>query len=350
MAMLGIEFMGDVPFRQVYIHGLVRDADKQKMSKTKGNVIDPLIVTEQYGTDAVRMALLSGAAPGTDIVFTSERLQSSRAFANKLWNAARFILSSEGEPAPPALEDRWIVSRLNTCAGEMNKAIEKHRYHEAAHLVWHFIYDDFCDWYIELKKVHGTGYNNAITVFEEALRLLHPCMPFITEELWHRIGEHEGHSISTQPYPEYKETLADPDAEKEIGLLQDVVTAARGIRADLGLDPKLPLTGTITVPVNFVVVEKLARVKLTVGDVPKTGAIRNTAAFDLALEVPHAQQEAQTKRIAKELEQLEKNIANSHRQLNDESFMSKAPAKVIDSIRAKLAEYEKQRDKLNGSN
>src|ERR1700691_5092620 len=178
MSMLGIEFMGDVPFRQVYIHGLVRDAEKQKMSKTKGNVIDPLVVTEEYGTDAVRMALLTGAAPGTDIVFTVDRIDSARAFANKIWNAARFIFlnmeRSGVEPwmaedvnaylpdaAAPA-EDRWIFSRLNECAQQMNRAIEQYRYHEAANTVWHFIYDDFCDWYIELKKlrfVEGSGLN-----------------------------------------------------------------------------------------------------------------------------------------------------------------------------------------------
>ncbi len=195
MSMLGIEFMGDVPFRQVYIHGLVRDAEKQKMSKTKGNVIDPLVVTEEYGTDAVRMALLTGAAPGTDIVFTVDRIDSARAFANKIWNAARFLFLNmercDVEPwmaesvngylpdASAPVEDRWIFSRLNECARQMNRAIDQYRYHEAAQTVWHFIYDDFCDWYIELKKlrfVEGSGLNedwrNLLAVFESALRLL----------------------------------------------------------------------------------------------------------------------------------------------------------------------------------
>ena len=172
MAMLGIEFMGEVPFRQVYLHGLVRDAEKQKMSKTKGNVIDPLVVTEEYGTDAVRMALLGGAAPGADIAFTTERLETAKSFANKIWNAARFILMNT-ENAPEGactsfLEDRWIYSRLNAAANEMNQAIGKYRYHEAANIVWHFIYDDFCDWYIELKKVRNQGWEHTLRAFDGA--------------------------------------------------------------------------------------------------------------------------------------------------------------------------------------
>ena len=216
MIMLGIEFMGEVPFRQVYIHGLVRDAERQKMSKTRGNTIDPLVVTEKYGTDAVRMALLQGAAPGTDIVLTEERMESSRAFANKIWNAARFLflnMERSGvepwtpenleqflpEPDPVTLaapiEDRWIFSRLNSCAEQVNRAIEQYRYHEAAQLLWHFFWHEFCDWYLELKKLDfrensglTAGWRNTLAAFETALRLLHPAMPFLTEELWQRLA------------------------------------------------------------------------------------------------------------------------------------------------------------------
>jgi valyl-tRNA synthetase len=359
MAMLGIEFMGDVPFRQVYIHGLVRDAEKQKMSKTRGNVIDPLVVTEEYGTDAVRMALLGGAAPGTDIVFTADRIESSRAFANKIWNAARFIFmnveranvdtSNIHAATAKTIEDRWIWSRLNGCARDMNRAIETFRFHEAAQIIWHFIYDDFCDWYIELKKARDDDWSNILAVFESALRLLHPVMPFITEELWHRIGAPEDQSISMQPYPQFDAQRENLEAEREIGLLQEVITAARGIRADLSLDPKLPLEGRISRPVDFRVVQKLAGVTLVVGQVPKTGAVRSTADFDLAIDVPHGQLEAQRKRFEKERDQLTRNIANSKRQLSDDVFLSKAPAKVVESIRAKLADYETQLRKIEDS-
>ncbi len=372
MAMLGIEFMGDVPFKQVYIHGLVRDADKQKMSKTKGNVIDPLVVTEEYGTDAVRMALLSGAAPGTDIVFTVDRIDSARAFANKIWNAARFLFVNmercNVEPwmaddvnaylpdAGAPVEDRWIFSRLNECAQQMNRAIDQYRYHEAAQTVWHFIYDDFCDWYIELKKlkfVEGSGLNedwrNLLAVFESMLRLLHPVMPFLTEELWHRLGAEQETSISLTAFPQFDPARYDSEAESEIGLLQGVVTAARGLRADLSLDPKMPLEGRISREVDFRAVQRLAGVTFVVGEVPKTGAVRTTPEFDLVIDVPHGQMEAQNRRLEKDRDQLMKNIANSTRQLLDEVFLSKAPAKVVDSIRAKLAEYEAQLKKIEDS-
>jgi valyl-tRNA synthetase len=371
MSMLGIEFMGDVPFRQVYIHGLVRDAEKQKMSKTKGNVIDPLVVTEEYGTDAVRMALLTGAAPGTDIVFTVDRIDSARAFANKIWNAARFLFlnmercavepwmaESVNEYLPDAaapVEDRWIFSRLNECAQQMNRAIDAYRYHEAAQIVWHFIYDDFCDWYIELKKlrfVEGSGLNedwrNLLAVFESALRLLHPVMPFLTEELWHRLGAEETASISLAAFPQFDPARYDSAAESEVGVLQAVVTSARGIRADLSLDPKLPLEGRISRAVDFRAVQRLAGVAFVVGDVPKTGAVRSTADFDLSIDVPEGQLEAQRRRLEKEREQLTKNIANSQRQLSNDVFLSKAPANILESMRAKLAEYEGQLQKIEG--
>ena len=349
MSMLGIEFMGDVPFRRVYIHGLVRDADKQKMSKTKGNVVDPLVVTEEYGTDAVRMALLTGAAPGTDIVFSPERLETSRAFANKIWNAARFIQTKEGQAVSQAhkpLADRWIESRLNAAARDMNRAIATYRYHEAAQTIWHFIYDDFCDWYIELTKISGETANLA-PVFETTLRLLHPIMPFLTEELWHQMGKHEGESISLQAYPQGDAAKDDPAAEAEIELLQNIVRAARNLRADLGLDPKQPLAGTISINIDPETIRRLSGVTFTAGIVAKTGAVRSTPDFDLSIDVPAGQIEAQQKRVAKEKEQLTRNIANSIRQLGDEKFLSKAPPHIIDSIKAKLADYETQLSKLN---
>jgi valyl-tRNA synthetase len=372
MAMLGIEFMGDVPFRQVYIHGLVRDADKQKMSKTRGNVIDPLVVTEEYGTDAVRMALLSGAAPGTDIVFTVERIASARGFANKIWNAARFLFSNMErcgvEPwmaddvnawlpdADAAVEDRWIFSRLNECAQQMNRAIGQCRYHEAAQSVWQFFWSEFCDWYIELKKlrfVDGSGLNedwrNILAAFESALRLLHPVMPFLTEELWHRLGADEKASISLAAFPRFDPARHDSAAEREIGLLQEIVTAARGLRADLGLDPKMPLEGLISRPVDFRAVQRLSGVTFTRGDVPKTGAVRSTSEFDLSIDVPHGQIEAQRKRLEKERDQLMRNIANSRQRLGDEVFLSKAPANVVETMRVKLLEYEIQLAKILAS-
>jgi valyl-tRNA synthetase len=314
------------------------------------------VVTEEYGTDAVRMALLSGAAPGTDIVFTVERIAGARAFANKIWNAARFIFMNVevGEAIPPfpaqvtSLEDRWIWSRLNQCAREMNQAIDHYRYHEAAQTIWHFIYDDFCDWYIELKKISG-DWGNILSVFETTMRLLHPAMPFLTEELWHRLGAPEQESISLQPYPQYDEARYDAEAEGQIEVLQDVVRAARNLRADLGLDPKQPLQGRISIPVDVETIRRLSGVTFERATVPKTGAVRSTPHFDLSIDVPTGQIEAQRRRLEKERDQLVKNVANSQRQLSDEVFMSKAPAHVVDTMRAKLLEYEAQLKKIEES-
>jgi valyl-tRNA synthetase len=356
MVMLGCEFMGDVPFRQVYIHGLVRDADRQKMSKTKGNVIDPLVVTEKYGTDAVRMALLQGAAPGTDIVLTEERMESSRAFANKIWNAARFLfMSASGATGEPMqIEDRWIHSRLNAVAADANRAIEQYRYHEYAQLVWHFFWHEFCDWYLELKKVSASGWEHATRAFEIALRLLHPAMPFLTEELWQRLGQSEPKSIALAKFPQFDAALSDSEAEKEIAILQDIVTLARTLRTENKLDPKQQFAGTLHCHTDALAIaqrhagaiEKIARVKLAFqsGAAPKSAAMRSTPEFDLVLDIPEAKVDPERQR--KECEQLKKNIENSKRQLSDEVFLSKAPAKVIEGMRGKLAEYETQLAKL----
>ena len=378
MIMLGIEFMGDVPFRQVYIHGLVRDAEKQKMSKTRGNVVDPLVVTEQYGTDATRMALLIAAAPGTDIAFTPDRLESSRAFANKIWNAARFLfMNMERSGVPPwipempeayvpegnALEDRWIFSRLNACAEQVNRAIETFRYHEAAQSVWHFFWHEFCDWYVELKKLRFTDnsglnadWRNLLAAFESALRLLHPVMPFLTEELWQRL-ETGRKSIALEPFPQPLSARTDLAAEREMQVLQDIIAMTRNLRADLKVDPKLALEGTVytqgavgaTVRSHVEAVRRVADVTLQVceGQAPANAtAIRSTAEFDLVLDLPESQMQAQRIRLEKEKDQLEKIIGNSERQLSDETFRSKAPQKVVDGIEQKLASYRTQLDKI----
>jgi valyl-tRNA synthetase len=358
---MGCEFMGEIPFKTVYIHGLVRDADRQKMSKTKGNVIDPLVVTEKYGTDAVRMALLQGAAPGTDIVLTEERMDSSRAFANKIWNAARFLFMnaevSAAAPAEPSIEDRWIVSRLNAAAEVANRAIEQYRYHELAQELWKFFWHEFCDWYLELKKVSATGWGNAVAAFETALRLLHPAMPFLTEELWQRLDLPEGHakSIALAPYPQFRAELADPEAEKEVAVIQEVVTLARTLRTESKLDLKTQLSGTLycrseslaIAQRHAVAIQKVARVTLEFKSeaAPKADAMRSTVEFDLVLDIPKTQEDPARKQ--KELEQLDKNIASLERQLSDEAFLAKAPAKVSDGMRAKLAEYKAKRDKLS---
>jgi len=359
MIMFGIELTGEVPFKQVHLHGLVRDGDRQKMSKTKGNVVDPLSVNEKYGTDAMRLSLVLGAAAGNDIAFTEERVETSRAFANKLWNAARFIFMNmersgvepqiPSENAAPQLEDRWIQSRLNVAAETMNRHLGAHRYHEAAQTIWHFFWDEFCDWYLEIKKlrfVEGSGLNDdwrsLLTTFEQALRLLHPVMPFITEELSHRLDP--SGSISLKPYP--KGGPANAEAEKHMAVLQEIIVAARNIRAERKLDRKLLLKATLSCESDRMVLAKLAGIELV--DAVKGGVKRATPDFDLVVEVPEESAEqvaAQRAKLTKEIEQMEKVIANSERQLSNEDFMGKAPEKVVVGIREKLAGYRSQLEK-----
>ncbi len=385
MIVMGLECTGQEPFRQVYIHGLVRDAERQKMSKTRGNVIDPLVVTTQFGTDAVRMALLMGAAPGTDIVLSADRMESTRNFANKIWNAARFLFgnmeTSGVEPWAPSLkeqyqpeadaetletplEDRWIFSRLNACAEQANVAIEQYRFHEVAQILWQFFWHEFCDWYVELKKLRfkpnsgmDAHWRNALGAFEMALRLLHPLAPFLTEELWQRLGganpADRPLSIALAPYPQYSSSATDLSAEREVEVLQAIIETAWALRADMKIDPNVPLTGALYArglaydvgKAHAGAIRQRARVTLEFHQegAPLSGSmVRSTPAFDLALEVPQAQAGAHRKRLEKEKEQLDKVIKNSRRQLTDDAFTSKAPANVIDTLRRKLDEYEAQ--------
>jgi valyl-tRNA synthetase len=366
MMMLGLELTNDVPFRQVHLHTLVRDPERQKMSKTKGNVVDPLNTIDKYGTDAVRLALMMSAAPGTDITYSEDRLNSARQFGNKMWNAARMILMNMEaagiEPSIPepgraeTLEDRWIFSRLNATTESVNRALEQHRYLEVAEELWQFFWHDFCDWYLEIKKLRQTpnsgltnDWRNFLSVFGAYLRLQHPLMPFITEELWHRFGQTE--SIALAEYP--RAGPRDEVAEREMALMQEMITAARQLRADNGVDKKLLLEGVLycrngAKSVDLSVVERLANVKLDVRSeaAPKLeGAVRSTPDFDLSLELPAVDSEAQRGRLAKEIEQLEKLITNIDRQLNNEKFLNGAPAHVVDSLRAKRAEYVAQLEK-----
>ena len=343
MMMLGIEMMGDVPFRQVHIHGLVRDAERQKMSKTKGNTIDPLVINEKYGTDAVRFALLISAAPGGDIALSEDRIASCRNFANKIWNASRLLFSKskEGSGEPVSLADRWIGHRLSWCAEQANRAFKSHRYHEAAQELWHFFWDDFCDWYLELKKPE-TDWGYAYVVYEKALRLLHPLMPFLTEELWHRLGL-AGKSIALEAYPEFEG--ADADAAYHMEVIQKIVTEIRQGRAANKIDKSQVLSAGVTagsgqiavIEANRATIERLANAKLTVSS--------GSLAVKLDIPIDHA-------RLTKENIELEKVIANSDRQLSNEEILSKMPEKVVETLRAKNVAYKAQLqnnlDALNG--
>ena len=338
-------------------------------------MIDPLLVTEKYGTDAIRMALLQGAAPGADIVINDQRMESARAFANKIWNAARFVfmkMESSGvqpsvaptvQPRGTALEDRWMFDLLNMYSELIGEALSKYRYHEAAGLAWRLFRDSFCDWYLELKKprlIDNSGENddwhNIKTIFDSLLRLLHPMMPFLTEEIWQRLNERtpdRPNSIALARYPIAADFARDGNATVDMELVQEAVTSARGLRADLKLDPKAQISGQLSasLPRAFEVAvahhEVIARFTLVDFVASKDGPVANGVArvspsYVWTLTVPPTQLAALKARLTKEIEQLQKTIGSQQRQLGDETFVGKAPEHIVAGMRDKLAEYESQ--------
>jgi len=409
MIMLGCHFMaehpqGSVPFRQVYIHALVRDADRKKMSKTKGNVLDPIEVIGEYGTDATRFTLAAMAAPGTDIAFNSDRTQGYRAFANKIWNAARFMFMNvdkaqqagiwslddfrkslkDGKPGATitgcqtlTLEDRWIFSRFNGVAGQVHQALAEFRFHEAANCIYDFFWGEFCDWYIELVKPRvalgdtsagtvRTASQNLVALFEASLRLLHPFMPFITEEIWQAVydGKPPLKSIALAVFPEADPAQADTAAETSMAILQDLIVSIRTLRADLKVEPKekVPVqvyaNGEIRTLVdqNRSAVERLAgaeKVTFVEASLAKLPGARSTARFEVRVVYEKKiDVEAERKRLTKELEAAEKELANIERQLGNLEFLSKAPAHIVEKMRLRAQELivliEKIRGGLNG--
>jgi len=386
-----------VPFRQVYIHALVRDADRQKMSKTKGNVIDPLDIIQRFGTDATRFTLAAMAAPGTDIAFSESRTDGYRAFANKIWNAARFMFMNvdRAEQAgvwkqqefmkgleglsgfrATTLEDHWILSRFNRVTKDVNEAWQTYRFHEAANRIYDFFWGDFCDWYIELVKPRlapeggieqasaGIACGNLVSVFEASLRLLHPVMPFITEEIWHAIydGKPPLKSIALAAYPQADEQQFDLAAETSMAIVQDLIVSVRNLRAELKVEQKQKVPIQVytqdaqikaLLEQNQGAVERLAGVQSVTfvdSSLSKLAGARSTARFDVhVIYEKKIDLAAERQRLAKELEQIEKEIANSRRQLSNQQFLAKAPAKVVEGMRKRVADIEALREKMRNS-
>jgi valyl-tRNA synthetase len=387
-----------VPFRQVYIHALVRDADRQKMSKTKGNVLDPLAVIEKYGTDATRFTLAAMASPGTDIAFNESRTDGYRAFANKIWNAARFMFmnvdraeqagiwsmeefaklagqSTLGAPAgfqATTLEDRWILSRFERVTKEVNAALAANRFHEAANQIYDFFWGEFCDWYIELVKPRllaeqsdtvRVACGNLVGLFEAALRLLHPVMPFITEEIWYAVydGKPPLQSIAFAAYPAEDEALLDSTSETGMAILQDFIASVRNLRAELKVEHKLKVqieaffhdqeTSTL-VQENRQAIERLANVEgieTVTEERARQSPSRGTSRFDVrVIYEKKIDVAAETERLKKELEKVEKELASGQQQLGKEEFLAKAPAKIIEGIRRRAEELKLLREKILG--
>jgi valyl-tRNA synthetase len=382
-----------IPFRRLFLHGLVRLASGEKMSKAKGTGVDPLQLTEQYGTDALRFMLANAAAPGTDIILTDDRILSARAFANKIWNAARFLfvnlekVEAQGvtleKLASPEIRARapyhikgegslvhdWIFSRLSAASAETAKALDEFRFHEACKTIYQFFWGDFCDWYIEWVKpqlmspdreLALAAWRNIFAVFEAALRLLHPVMPFITEELWHKLPKHHAaRSIALEHFPEPREDWVDPESESRIEALKSVSIKVRDARAEAKIDPKKIHTVEL-VPQNpgaiALVNEYQATLRASTASAinviygqlnPLGGVVRITP--DFAIRVPLDQPidaKAEKARLQKEIDRLAKDIESKKARLADETFLNKAPAKIVEDLKSTLASREIEHQKL----
>jgi len=384
MIMMGLKFTGNVPFRQVCLHSLVRNAEGQKMSKSKGTGIDPVELNEKFGTDAMRFTLASMAAPGTDIVLSEDRILSYRAFANKIWNAARFVFmnldkyeTAGGETlealASPdvrasapyaaggevALIDRWIFSRLARATAQVNDALEHFRFHEAAHVVYHFFWGDFCDWYIEWVKPEllsldraksAATWKNLFAAFESALRLLHPFMPFITEELWQQLPQRTGaRSIALDRFPEPHSNWIDESAESGVALIQESITNQRDVLAKFKIQSGATVTAyTVTsaavLGTNLPTVQRLSnRVNQALGAPPAGAKVftersgRDYVHYFVQAGAS-ADNSAEINKLRKDVEQLAKNIASNQLRLEDQAFRSRAPEHIVKGLETALAE------------
>ena len=394
MIMLGCWFAGDVPmadgsprsladsvpYREVYIHALVRDANREKMSKTKGNVLDPIEIVKQYGTDAVRFTLASMASPGTDIAFNVARTEGYRAFANKIWNAARFIFMNVDRAAevgikvdlsslplsPTAaadapLEDRWIVAEFSAAASKVNRSLEDYRYDDAANAIYQFFWGSFCDWYLEIIKLRldfsesadkasaESALTTLVSVFESSLRLLSPFMPFITEEIWHAVydGNPPMKSIALASFPPTSEI--DSKAQAEMELVQNLIAEVRALRKEIGVEEKASVPIEVRTNAearailagNSTIVEKLARVAEVrfVNSISEGLAKHHTPAFDVAVVYERTVDvAAERDRLTKEIARLEKGFNANESKLTSESFLAKAPAHIIDGLKKQHAE------------
>ena len=367
MIFSGLKHTGKAPFDTVLFHGLLRDSQGRKMSKSLGNGIDPVDVINQYGADALRFTLVTGNSPGNDARYSDEKVAASRNFANKIWNAARFIhMNIDGHDVPCALpeslslEDQWIVSRFNTVAKEVTENLDKFELGMAVSKLYDFIWDDFCDWYIELAKRPLSGEDQAVAqntrqvlvwVLTHTLALLHPFMPFVTEEIWQSLP-HDGEALIVAPWPQYEEGRAFPQAEAEMKKVMELITAVRTRRSEMNVPPSkkahlyIETGDTAAFEAEREAIAKLAYCSaVEIGEsFPQaegsvtvvTAACRGYLPMDDLVD-----KKAETARLTKELEGAKKQLATAEAKLQNEKFISKAPQNVIDGVKdnaAKLRE------------
>jgi valyl-tRNA synthetase len=375
MMMMGLHFMHEVPFRTVYVHALVRDEKGQKMSKSKGNVIDPLVLIEKYGADALRFTLSSLAAPGRDIRLAESRVEGSRNFATKLWNAARFCEMNGCRSVPgfdPASAkepvNRWIVGETARCAAAVTAQLDAFRFNEASQVLYQFVWGSFCDWYLEFCKPFLTGADAAAKaetqatagwVLDQILLLLHPFMPFVTEELWENTADSRPAPLIRSAWPAFGDDAVDPEADRQMDWVVRLISGVRSVRAEMNVPPGAQIPMVITglgddatrwLQAHEALILRLARLKeiRVGGDIPK-GAVQlvqdeATVALPIA-EVIDIGQEQQ--RLQKEIAKTEGEIKKLQKKLSNEQFLQKAPEAVVEEQRERLADEERARAKLD---
>ena len=367
MLIMGMEFMKDIPFEKVFIHGLVRDSQGRKMSKSLGNGIDPLEVIDKYGADTLRFMLITGNTPGNDMRFYWERVEGTRNFANKIWNASRFALMNmegydkDAELAPYTLADKWILSRLQDTVKDVTGLLERFELGEAGRAIYDFIWSEVCDWYIEIAKPRlynkeaaaerATAQHVLATVLVSAMKLLHPYMPFITEEIYQCLP-HEAESIMISKWPVADESLIDPEAERGMNAIMDSIKAIRNMRAEVNANPgkKIPAVLLVADDLREVVAANDSYIKLLGGidnlelramDAEKPENAMAAVVTGIEVYLPLAgliDVEKETQRLSKELAAMEKDLQRVSGKLNNAGFLAKAPEDVIAKERAKSDE------------
>lgn len=387
MIMMGLHFMKEAPFKDVYIHAIVRDAEGQKMSKSKGNVIDPLVMIEQYGADAFRFTLAAMAAQGRDIKLAPERIEGYRNFANKLWNASRFVLMNIEEGFAPnpepvskdsSLADKWILSRLQSVTAEVGEALAEYRFNDAASSLYQFIWHEYCDWYLELSKpalslgkdtpARKACQTALATTLETVLRLLHPIMPFITEEIWQRLPEAvrgqetmaRGASIMVSAFPTADARLMNLETERDMQTVMDVISAIRNIRGEMNIPPGLQITAIVKsddaelaahLETNAGYVLALARLKeLRVAEnEPKPKAAATAVIRKAEVYVPLEgviDLASERERLKKEIAKLSKDIEMFSKKLSNKDFVERAPRAVVEKDASKFEELKTRQERL----
>ncbi len=383
MIMMGLKFMGSEPFSDVYIHALIRDEEGFKMSKSRGNVVDPLVVMDQYGTDAFRFTLAIFAAQGRDIVFSEKRVEGYRAFCNKIWNATRFILMNLGEGFTPAelaqddLEhfDRWILHRLNDTIGAVTRGLEEYKFNDAAHAIYDFWWHDFCDWYLELTKQRiyssesgmeksgETAKQVLFHVLKHSILLLHPFMPFITEEIWDKITGDENTRIMVSEWPKKNPSFSFPEDMKEAALFQEIVYKIRNVRGEMNIPPDKKadvVFKTESKPLRTLIEREtvdfraLARVnELTVDPSYEPDSTDASAVLpEVEIYIPLKgliDFDKEKARLEKEISRVETELRKVEGKLANEKFLGKAPEEVIEKERKKREEFSEVLAKLKES-